>query len=79
MASRILNYVLLTRYSRALHMQHRSIQEWRYKTYKGVWDTQTRRRERMKWKQRQMKMDENMKIDKKMKNMKAILRKIKLR
>ena len=79
-ANDILNWMRLTRYSNALMMQYRSILEWKYKTYKRVWDAQTRRRERMKmtkleeairqWKQRRMKMDE------KMKNMKAILRKM---
>ena len=70
-------------------MQYRSILEWKYKTYKGVWDAQTQRRERMnrtkleeairQQKQMQMEMnakmkiDENKKIDKKMKNMKAII------
>ena len=70
--------------AQALTMQYGSIQEWRHKTYEGVWDAQTRERERMKkamldeateqWKQRRMKIDEEMKIneekriDKNMKN-----------
>ena len=91
-ANRILDYMRLTRECEALKMQYHSIQEWRYKTYEGVWDAQTQERERMKTtrleeatrqrKQRLMKIDkkmktnETMKIDEKMKNMKPILRKM---
>ena len=41
-ANHILHWMRLTRYAKTLGMQHRSIQEWRHKTYEEVWDAQTR-------------------------------------
>ena len=92
MANRILDYVRLSIYAKELAIQCHSIQEWRHKTYEGVWDAQTRERERIKRtrieeatrqsKQRRMKIDEKMKmdeekkIDETMKNTKAILKKM---
>ena len=40
MAVRVLDYVASDR-TQALTMQYCSIQEWRHKTYEGVWDAQT--------------------------------------